>query len=75
MDASNLQDIILDQAIPTGNGFATPEDIADSVDLGIAYKPVLMPRTIYPSPSVSRLGNGKFAIYDVVRSMAIIFAC
>lgn len=71
MDASKPQDdiaIILDRAIPTepmGYGFVTPEDIADSVDLGIAYKPVLMPRTIYPSPSVSKLENGKFAIYDV----------
>jgi hypothetical protein len=59
--------IALDQIIPTerqGNGFPTPEEAAQYVDLGVAYRPVLMPGTIYPNRAVSKLQNGLYVIYD-----------
>lgn len=60
--------IILDRLTPTetmGNGFIRPEDIADQIDLEVAYKPILMPNTIYPNRAVSKLQSGNYVIYDV----------
>jgi len=48
-----------------GNGFIRPEDIADQIDLEVAYKPILMPNTIYPIRAVSKLQNGNYVIYGV----------
>ena len=60
--------IVLDRFMPTelmGKEFIRPKDIADQIDLEVAYKPILMPYTIYPIRAVSKLQNGNYAIYGV----------
>ena len=45
-------------------GFTSVWDAAEMVDLDVAYSPVLLSGSIHPK-TVSKLGNGKYAIYDV----------
>jgi hypothetical protein len=50
-------------------GFTSVWDAAEMVDLDVAYSPVLLSGSIRPK-TVSKLGNGKYAIYDVGYSLA-----
>jgi|GEM_PF-2906829 len=67
LEAEVLRSLVLDKILPTqklGDGFVSPEELAESVDLSVGHSPVLMPRQIIPKP-VSRCQNGTYVIYDV----------